>query len=316
MKKVIALGFFDGVHLGHGALLRRAVLRAAELGAVPAACTFDIHPEQVIFGRDMATLSTPEDRADMMARLYGIQEVLVAHFDQKMMEMPWDAFVSEYLVRENQVCHVVVGHDYRFGYRGEGDPEKLKKLCEKLKIGCDVVERVTLDGVTVSSTYIRGLVAQGEMERANRFLGHPHCLSGRVEHGKKLGSRLGFPTVNITMPQGVLVPAHGVYAAKAWYLPGAGDRGSAPASGGAECRLAVTNIGVRPSIQDGDHVTVESFLLDFDQDLYGQRVRLELFHRLRPERAFDTLEELTQEVARNAQQTRDYFGKRDEAQEV
>lgn len=295
MKKVIALGFFDGVHVGHGALLRRAVQRAQELGAVSAACTFDIHPEGLIFGREVPILSTPTDRADLMTRLYGIQEVLVAHFDQKMMEMPWDAFISDYLVKEHQVCHVVVGHDYHFGYRGEGDPEKLAKLCEKLQIGCDVVQRVTLDGVTVSSTYIRGLVAQGELERACRFLGHPHILHGEVAHGKGLGSSLGFPTVNLTLPQGVLIPGHGVYASKVCL-------------GDGETYLAATNIGVRPSLRDGDHVTIESFLLDFDRDLYGQRVRLELFHRLRRERAFDRLEELTAEVARNVQQTRDYFG--------
>ncbi len=295
MKKVIALGFFDGVHLGHGALLRRAVRRAAELDAVPAACTFDIHPEQVIFGREVPILSTPAERADLMTRLYGIQEVLVAHFDQEMMEMPWDSFIADYLVQERQVCHVVVGHDYRFGYRGEGTPEKLKILCEKLKIGCDVVPKVTLDGVTVSSTYIRSLVAQGELERACRFLGHPHCLSGQVAHGKGLGRSLGFPTGNLPIPPGVLIPGHGVYSSKVVLADG-------------KTYLAATNIGVRPSLRDGDHVTVESFLLDFQGDLYGEKVRLELFSRLRRERAFDSLEELTAEVARNAEQVRAYFG--------
>lgn len=300
MKKVIALGFFDGVHLGHGALLRRTVQRAGELDAISAACTFDIHPEQVIFGRNVPILSTPADRADMMRRLYGIQEVLVAPFDQKMMEMPWDAFVSDYLVEKQQVCHVVVGHDYHFGFRGEGDPEKLARLCEKLGIGCDVVKKVTLDGVTVSSTYIRSLVAQGEMERACRFLGHPHVLHGEVAHGKGLGSSLGFPTMNLALPQEVLLPGHGVYVSKVALEDG-------------QSYPAATNIGVRPSLRDGDHVTIESFLLDFDRDIYGQGVRLELFHRLRPERAFDTLEELTAEVVRNAQQVRDYFGECHEA---
>lgn len=296
MKRVVALGFFDGVHLGHGALLRKTVETARTLGATPSACTFDVHPDTVIFGKPQPLLSTLADREALMKDLYGVEELMVAHFDQKMMTMPWDSFVTDYLVGELGAIHVVAGHDYRFGYKGEGNPEKLKDLCQKLGLGCDIVPKVTLEGQTVSSTYIRSLLAAGETEKACRFLGHPHVLTGKVVHGKGLGRKLGFPTVNLALPNHLLIPAYGVYAAKV-KLPSGREIGAA------------TNIGLRPSVHDGGGVTVESFLLDFSGDLYQETLTLELFHHLRWEKSFSSLEELTAEVLKNAGQVKDYLRK-------
>ena len=294
-KRVIALGFFDGVHMGHGALLSLCAKRAEELGAVPAAFTFDLHPSALIPGKEPTPLlTTPADRRGLMERLYGIQEVIVAHYDDRMMKTPWREFVTDFLVRDHAATHLVVGHDFHFGYKGEGDPQRLQALCAELGIGCDVVPKVELDGITVSSTHIRSLISQGDMDAAVRFLGHPHILTHTVTHGKKLGSTLGFPTVNLTFVPGLLVPAHGVYACKAVFE-----------NGGS--RMAVTNVGIRPTVEDGDRVTVEGFLLDFDGDLYGQSIRMEFYHYLRPEQKFDSLEALRAEVMRNAQQTREYF---------
>lgn len=296
-KRVIALGFFDGVHLGHGALLSLCVRRAGELGAVAAAFTFDLHPSALIPGKDpVPLLTTPADREGLMERCYGIREVLVAHYDQRMMRTPWREFITDYLVRDHNAIHLVVGHDFHFGYKGEGDPQKLTALCAELGIGCDVVPRVELEGITVSSTYIRSLLEKGDMDRAAKFLGHPHVLTHRVQHGKKLGSTLGFPTVNLAFAPGLLIPAHGVYACRAVFENG-------------DSRLAVTNVGTRPTFADGDQVTAEGFLLDFDGDLYGQEVRMEFCHYLRPERKFDSPEALRTEVMENAQQTRDYFSR-------
>ncbi|MCI9118875.1 MAG: riboflavin biosynthesis protein RibF [Flavonifractor sp.] len=293
-KRIIALGFFDGVHLGHGALLRRVSQLAAQRWAVPAAVTFDTHPTNLILKSPMPLLTSPSDRADLMMRYYGIREVIIAHFDRRMMELPWREFVTDYLVGEHGAIHLVVGHDHHFGYRGEGTPEKLKALCGELGLGCDIIPKVERDHVTISSTYIRTLIAQGELELANGFLGHPHTLTDTVAHGKKLGSTLGFPTVNLRFQPGVLVPAHGVYAAKVYFENG-------------DSRMAVTNIGVRPTVDDGDRVTVEGFILDFDGDLYGKTVRMELYKRLRGEEKFPSLEALRAEVLRNAEQTRAYF---------
>ena len=297
-RRVIALGFFDGVHLGHGALLSRVRETAARLEAVPAAVTFDTHPTNLILKTPMPLLSSPLDRADLMRRYYGIRDVIVARFDERMMKMPWQDFVTGYLVAEHGAVHLVAGHDFHFGYKGEGNPQRLQELCARLGIGCDIIPKVEQDHITVSSTYIRTLVAQGEMERANQFLGHPHTLTDTVAHGKKLGSTLGFPTVNLRFQPGVLVPAFGVYATRVYFENG-------------ESRLAVTNIGVRPTVDSSNTVTVEGFILDFSGDLYGRTVRMEFYKRLRGEEKFPSLEALKQEVMRNAQQTRDYFRERE-----
>ncbi len=296
-QRVIALGFFDGVHTGHGALLSRCVQRSRELGTAPAAFTFDVHPSALILHSPVPLLSTPTDRAGLMERCYGIREVIVAHYDDRMMKTPWREFVTDFLIRDHGAVHVVAGHDFHFGYKGEGNPQRLRELCAELGIGCDIVPKVEREGITVSSTYIRTLIAQGEMARAVEFLGHPHVLTGAVRHGKRLGSALGFPTANLTFPAGLLVPAHGVYATRAVLENG----NSYP---------AVTNVGVRPTVDDGDSLTAEAYLLDFHGDLYGQTIRLEFFDYLRPERRFNSLDGLRAEVLRNAQQTRDYFAAR------
>ena len=173
-KRVIALGFFDGVHKGHGALLSRVRDRAEELGAAPTAFTFDAHPSSRITGAVTPLINSAADRADLMRRLYGIQDVIVAHFDS-MMRMDWRAFVAEYLVQEHGAVHVVAGHDFHFGYKGEGNPQRLEGLCRELGVGCDIIPKVEREGITVSSTYIRTLIAQGEMERAMEFLDTPMC---------------------------------------------------------------------------------------------------------------------------------------------
>ena len=292
-KRVIALGFFDGVHLGHGALLQTVRKKAEELGAVPAAFTFDKSPTAVITGQAVPLLSTVDDRILLMRKCYGIQEAVVAPFDA-MQRMDWADFVARYLVGELGVVHVVAGHDFHFGYMGKGNPTRLRAKCAELGVGCDIIQKVEQDGITISSTYIRNLVAQGEMERAVEFLGHPHILTQQVGHGKGIGhSALGFPTVNLRIPDGVIVPAFGVYATQIWVD---GQR-----------RAAVTNVGV-PTVKDNDgRITVEGFILDFDGDLYGRQVRMEFHKRLRGERKFPSMEALADEIRHNARQTREFF---------
>ncbi len=292
-NRVIALGFFDGVHKGHGALLSFACQQAERLNAVPAAFTFDTHPNQVILGQTFPLLTTPAERADLMRRLYGIQEIIVARFDDEMMHMNWQDFVTELLIKRHGAIHLVVGHDYRFGYRGEGTPEKLKELCGKLGIGCDIIPPVEMDGIRISSSYVRTLVAQGEMERALDFLGHPHTLTDQVRHGKKIGTRLGFPTMNLQIPAGCVFPAFGVYATKVWV--------------DGVSYLAATNVGIRPTVGDDRPVTVEGSLIDFSGDLYGKTVRMEFFCRIRPEQKFASLDELRAQIARDVQTVRTYF---------
>lgn len=300
MKKVIALGFFDGVHLGHGALLKKTAEVAQREGLTPAAITFDCHPASAAVGERLPLLTTTADRIELMSRLYGIEEVIVLPCGGGVLSTPWREFVTDFLVQEHRTAHLVAGADFRFGQGGQGTADKLQALCAQLGLGCHIIPKVELDGVSVSSTHIRALVEAGELEEAARFLGHPHCLTGRVEHGKRLGSRLGFPTVNLTPDPGLLLPAYGVYAAQVWVLPAGGD-------GAPERYTAVTNIGTRPTVDENGAVSVESFLLDFDGELYGRSIRLELYRRLRPEARFDSLEALRKAVAKNVAEARAYF---------
>ena len=217
IKRVVAIGFFDGVHIGHAALLERTKQRAAESGAIPSVVSFDVHPDNLVFGGEVKLINSALGREDLIQRLYGIENVVFLHFNRHLMTMPWDEFIAS-LREELNISHIVVGHDFCFGYKGEGTAEKLRDYCAGHGLGCDVIPPVTLDGRVVSSTYIRGLIENGEMEEAGRYLGHPHILTDTVHSGYHLGSKLGAPTINMYFPEGVLVPRHGVYATRVCLL--------------------------------------------------------------------------------------------------
>ena len=295
--RVIALGFFDGVHLGHAALLRLTRRRADELGIPAAVLTFDTHPDTLVYHQPVPLINTLEDRKYLMEEKFSMDEVILAHFDRAMMEMPWEAFVEDYLLGELGAKHVVCGHDFSFGYRGQGTPDKLRRLCAQRGVGVNVVDKVSWGGITVSSTHIRQLIRQGDMEAAAQMLGHRHFLSGEVLHGKELGRRLGFPTANLALPEGLIAPAYGVYATLVT-LP---DGSAHP---------AVTNVGVRPTVHDQLGRLVEAWILDCTAELYGETIRVEFFTRLRGEKKFDSLEALREEVLRNAAETRAFFQNR------
>lgn len=293
-ERVIALGFFDGVHLGHGALLRRAAEEAQKRGCESAVFTFDRPPKEVITGIPCPLINSPEDRAELVRRLYGIDEMIMVPFDDEMRTTPWDRFVTDILVGRYGAVHLVAGHDHHFGHRNQGSPELLKEKCAELGLGCDIIPAVTLDGVTVSSTHIRKLLEEGDVETARAFLGHPHVLTQTVGHGRQLGRTIGIPTANLVAPPHVLLPKRGVYAAKITLPDGR-------AFGG------VTNVGVRPTVNNGQDVTVEPWILDFDGDLYGQAIRVEFFRRLRDERKFESLDTLRSQIETDAVKTREAY---------
>jgi len=292
--KVIALGFFDGVHLGHGALLRRTAEVARDRGLSPAVFTFDRPPKAVVTGRPIPLINSPEDRQGLVKRLYGIDKIIMAPFDQRMMTMPWREFITGFLVGEHQAVHLVAGHDFHFGHKNQGNPQLLQETCKELGIGCDIIPRVEIGGMTVSSTYIRQLVEEGDMERASRFLGHPHTLTGTVRHGRGIGRSQLFPTANLIVPPNVLIPSHGVYVTRA-YLPD----GSA--------YDAVTNVGNRPTVNNGADITVEASLLHFEGDLYGQTLRLDFFKKLRGEMRFDSVDALRAQIQQDIGATASYL---------
>ena len=293
IKRAVAIGFFDGVHIGHAALLEKTKQRAAESGAKPSVVSFDIHPDNLVFGGEVKLINSALGREDLIRRLFGIDNVVFLHFNRHLMTMPWETFIRS-LVEELNISHIVVGHDFSFGYKGEGTAEKLRAYCAENGLGCDVIPAVTLDGRTVSSTYIRTLIEGGKMEEARRYLGHPHILTDTVHSGYHLGSKLGAPTINMFFPQGVLVPRHGVYATRVCLEDG-------------ESYAAVTNVGVRPTTGSENRVSVESHLLDYSGNLYGRQARVEFYSFMRSEVKFASFEELSAQIARDAERAKLYF---------
>ena len=292
-KRVIALGFFDGVHIGHGALLRRTSQRAEELNALPSVLSFDVHPDTLVFGKEVPLINSALGREELIRRCYGIENVVFIHFNRRVMEMDWQVFL-ENLIRELNICHFVVGHDFCFGYRGLGTAERLRDYCREHGLGCDVIPPVMLDGQIVSSTHIRELIADGRMEEARHWLGHPHTLADTVHSGYHLGRRMGTPTINMYFPDGVIVPRHGVYASKVYLEDGASY-------------IAVTNVGVRPTVSNENRVSVESHLLDYSGNLYGRQARVEFYCFLRDEKRFASFEALSDQIHRDAEAAKAYF---------
>ena len=283
MKKnmIFALGFFDGVHLGHQALLAECVRLAEQMDAQTAAITFENHPQSLFRADVPPLLTTLADRVRLLGR-YGMEEVIAYPVTEAVMGMHWEDFLRELLDRG--AVGFVCGDDFRFGSRGAGNARTLRAFCEERGLPCVIVPEQTLEGVRISSSYIRRQIETGDMATAVRYLGHGHMLTGTVVTGRRLGHKLGFPTANIELPQGVIVPRHGVYACRAYV--------------GKESYMAVCNVGNRPTVQ-GHQVRTETWLLDFEGDLYGQIVTLDFMYFLRPEQRFESLDALKKERSGN-----------------
>lgn len=291
-KIVYALGFFDGVHLGHQALLRACRELAAESGCDAGAVTFQQHPQTLVNGAAPKLICSFADR-DALLRRYGAQEILALPFDNALRSMPWQDFL-DMLVESYAAAGFVCGYDFRFGRSGEGNASTLENYCKERNLACRVVPEQTLDGEEVSSTAIRYALQQGNFEKACAMLGHGYVLSGEVVRGRQLGSTIGIPTANLQLAEELEQPQTGVYAANAWV--------------NGKMYFAVTNIGSRPTV-GGHQVRAESWLLDFSGDIYGKNLTLELLHFLRPEQKFDSLEQLQTEIWKNAEEARKLLGK-------
>ncbi len=286
-KRIFALGFFDGVHLGHQALLKCCRELADQLNMGTAAITFENHPQSLFVCEAPPLLSTAADRRDLLGQ-YGMDHIYEFPVTKEVMGKPWDVFLEELLAFG--AAGFVCGYDFRFGHRGEGNAEKLTQFCQERGMPCIVLPEQDLDGIRISSTYIRRQLETGDMATAVRFLGHPYILTGKVVKGHQLGRKLGFPTANLRLPENLVIPRFGVYACVARV-----DGKRYP---------AVTNVGTRPTVS-GIGITVEPWILDYSGDLYGQEITLEFYRFLRPEQKFDSLEDLQREIFRNADQTRE-----------
>jgi riboflavin kinase / FMN adenylyltransferase len=270
VPRAVAIGTFDGVHLGH----RRVLDAAIASGSTPTVVTFDPHPRKA-FGQDVELLSTPARRLELLEEA-GIRDVLVLRFDLEFAQTTAEEFAERYL-RAIGTEVVAAGSAFRFGHERKGDLDLLRRL------GFDVRPVPFVDGV--SSSAIRALVKSGEVDRAARMLGRPAEVDGVVVRGEARGERLGYPTANLELEPDLLVPAFGIYA------------------GSARGHRAAISIGVNPHY-GGEDLKVEPFLLDYEGDLYGERLVVELWRRLRDERAFESEEELVAQIARDVEETR------------
>ena len=269
----VAVGEFDGVHLGH-----REVIRGSD-----TVLTFEPHPLQVIRPEAAPRLLTSlQTRAELFVGL-GVEEMVVIEFDADFAAQAPQAFVDDVLVGALDARHVSVGQNFRFGHRAQGDTAL---LAEQAAFETRVVPLVEVEGEIVSSTHIRGLVLAGEVDRAARLLGSPYLVRGEVVHGDRRGRDLGYPTANLVPDEALVTPGHGVYAALADGVP------------------AAVNVGVRPTFGTGRGVLVEAYLIDWSGDLYGRELRVEFLRRLRGERAFSTTDALIDQMARDVVEAR------------
>ncbi len=290
--RVIALGFFDGVHLGHAALLREAVHVAQQTNAIAAALTFETHPEMLTVGKMPPLINTETQREQLMTTLYGIQEVIKLPFDDEMRQVPWDIFIEAYLLKRYCASHIVVGHDFHFGYQGKGTPDKLAAACVHHGVGCTIIPKVSIGDVQVSATHIRRLLAAGDVASARQFLGYAYTVCGAVVTGQRIGTTIGTPTVNVTLPPYMQELAHGVYVTQTL-------------TNGVSWP-SVTNVGVRPTVEAHGRVVIETTLLGFTGDLYGNNIEVSFYEFLRPEKRFPDLDALKTQIALDIAQAIEY----------
>ncbi len=293
----LTIGNFDGVHRGHQAMVARLKAAAQERGLPACVMTFEPHPREYFTPAEAPPRLTPlRDKLEQLAAL-GVDRVYVCRFDARFARQGAEDFVREVLARRLGVRWLLVGDDFRFGARRTGDLALLRRLAPETGMQIECLVTFTVDGTRASSTAVRDALAAGDMDAARRLLGRPYRITGRVVGGDRLGRQLGFPTANIHMRLN-RPPLNGIYAVEAHGL------GVTPLPGAA-------SLGVRPTVSDAERPTLEVFLLDFDREIYGQRVRLDFLRKLRDEERYATLDALKAQIARDVSATQDFFRSRD-----
>lgn len=296
VRPVLTIGNFDGVHLGHRAILDTVIARARSLDGEAVLYTFDPHPRKVLQpDGGPRLLATLEQKAELLEKM-GLDVLIVEPFDREFARTEPEVFVREFIHRRIGPVEVYVGYDFHFGRDREGSMRLLTETGPLLGFSVTIISEVTVSEQDVNSTRIRELLGQGQVEEAGVLLGRPFSVRGAVVEGQKRGRGLGFPTANLA-PVNELLPGPGVYAGQLRLL----DEGEPEA--GAEFG-GVINVGHRPTFADGRGLIAEAHLIDFDGDLYGRDVELSFRACLRPERKFDSIDELQEQIARDVEAAR------------
>ena len=295
-RSVVTIGVFDGVHRGHQAIIGHAVKRARDLGVQSVVVTFDPHPSEVVRpGSHPAVLTEPVRKAELLEQM-GVDALCVVPFTPAFSQLSPEAFVHDVLVEALHASVVVVGDNFRFGHRAAGDVPLLATLGRSFGFGVEEAPLVVEDGLVFSSTYIRSCVDAGDVRAAAAALGRPHRLGGVVVRGDQRGRELGFPTANLMCHRYAAIPADGVYAC--WLVRGGVHSGR---------QMAAVSVGTNPTFS-GRERRVEAYVLDFDGDLYGERVSLDFVEHLREQRAYTGIEPLVAQIREDVEQTRALLG--------
>lgn len=289
---VLTLGVFDGLHLGHQKIMQKVVNRAREIGAVPTAITFDPHPRAVLHPENAPPLLQTLDQRLSNFELLGIKQTIVVGFDKEFAAQNAEKFLSDTIYERLQAKEVYLGKGFAFGKNRGGNIELLRKMSAELGFYADEVDEITLRGQRISSSKIRHLLAVGKVNLARRMLGRPYGIEGQIVRGDRRGRTIGFPTANLK-PRNRVVPKFGVYATatlikNVW-------------------RRSITNVGVRPTFEGDKEPSIETFVFDFDGDLYGEVLRVRFLHRIRDERKFSGIDELKKQIQTDSNRARLYF---------
>jgi len=288
----LTIGNFDGVHRGHRALIDRVTAKARELGLTSCVLTFEPHPRE-FFARDAAParLTRLRDKLELMAAA-GVKRVHIARFDARFAALPAARFVEDVLVRGLGLRWLLVGRDFRFGERRGGDFGTLEDAAVRHGFRVEAMPDVLFDGERVSSSAVRAALKAGDLASAERLLGHPYSISGRVAHGAKLGRGLGFPTANIILRR--TAPLSGIFAVEVEGV-------------GAGKKTGVASVGRRPTVNPVPIPLLEAHLFDWEGDLYGSHIKVRFLKKLRDEEKYDGLPALQRAIARDAEQAKEFF---------
>ncbi|MEN3370950.1 MAG: riboflavin kinase / adenylyltransferase [Verrucomicrobiota bacterium] len=288
----LAIGVFDGVHLGHQAVISTSARHAKEAGGTPVVVTFDPHPAKVLRPQDAPHLLTATQHKIALIRDLGVAHLLILHFDREFAATPPEDFVGQLAANSHPLREICVGHEWSFGKNRAGNLDLLKKLGSTLHFDVVGVPAVTLNGEVVSSTEIRRAVANGDLTKATQMLGREYTVLGTVKEGEKLGRKLGFPTANLSA-HSEQFPPNGVYVTEA-RLGGALYRG-------------VANLGYRPTVSAAKpERLLELHLFDLNKDIYGEEVEVRFLRYLRPEQKFENLDSLKAQIARDVEEARSF----------
>lgn len=289
-KTAVTVGKFDGIHRGHE-LLTRKIVSLKNRGLASCVVTFDVSPRTLLEKEDAKTLITNEERAVILDK-EGVDYLVECVFDAEMMHMEPEAFV-DLLLKNLQMSYMVVGSDFSFGYKGRGNAALLRQLAFEKHFGLDVEKKLQEDHQDISSTRIRKDISEGRIEEANELLGYPYFIYGEVVHGRHLGHSIGIPTINVQPPAGKLLPPYGVYATEIHV--------------GERVYHGMTDVGVKPTVQGDGKPVIETHILNFDQNLYGKKVRIDFLKHTRPEQKFDSLEALEAQLHKDRDEIAEYF---------